>query len=56
MPKNCSADMVRIVDHIDAVLDGKNETDISRLKDMFGLGELEYGDDFASYVSNVDKS
>ena len=49
MPQNCSLDVSRVVDFIDEV--NKNGTDRQRqhLKEMFGLGDLEYFDDFAKY-------
>lgn len=47
MPANCSADLAAVIDHVDKVLDGKNETEIKSLKQAFGLGDLKYDDDFA---------
>jgi len=49
MPKNCSADLLRISEHVDKVLESKNQSEIYRLKDMFGLAEVVHDDDFASY-------
>jgi len=48
MPKNCSADLSRIVRHVDRVIDSKNKRELQALQDMFGLGGLEHADDFAS--------
>ncbi|KAK0716778.1 serine carboxypeptidase S28 [Lasiosphaeria miniovina] len=53
MPKNCSTDISRIVEHVDNVLDSKNETAICDLKKRFGLDELGHADDFATAVSNT---
>ncbi|KAJ5826037.1 hypothetical protein N7474_003175 [Penicillium riverlandense] len=52
MPQNCSLDVSRVVDFIDQV--NKNGTDRQQqtLKDMFGLGDLEYFDDFANALEN----
>jgi len=47
MPQNCSTDLLRISKHVDEVLGRKNRTEIHHLKDMFGLAEVEYDDDFA---------
>ncbi|KAK3380849.1 putative serine peptidase [Podospora didyma] len=51
MPQNCSADMARIADHVDQVLDGNDADEIACLKNMFGLADVEHADDFASAVS-----
>jgi hypothetical protein len=50
MAKNCSKDVERVVDHIDSVYHSGNEKKIQKLKDMFGLGDLEF-DDFAAYAT-----
>lgn len=47
MAKNCSRDITRVVDYIDSVYEAGNEKQIQNLKDMFGLGDLEF-DDFAA--------
>lgn len=48
MPKNCSADITRVVEYVDHVgLNGTAEEQKS-LKTMFGFGALEHYDDFAS--------
>ena len=51
IPRNCSADGLLIADHLTAVQERGNKTEIHELKDMFGLAELEHYDDFARYVS-----
>jgi dipeptidyl aminopeptidase/acylaminoacyl peptidase len=48
MPKNCSADFIRIFDHIDNVLASANNSEIFVLKEKFGLEQLPHDDDFAS--------
>jgi len=50
MPANCSADLSIIIEHVDGVLDRKNETEIKELRDTFGLGDITHADDFAGYV------
>jgi hypothetical protein len=47
MPKNCSQDVTRVVNYIDSVYAAGDEKQIQTLKDMFGLGDLEF-DDFAA--------
>lgn len=47
MPQNCSADMSRIADHVDTVINGGNTTAVKELQSMFGLQDLEHADDFA---------
>lgn len=48
LPQNCSTDLVNVIDYIDSVLLGSNETAIQNLKDSFLLGDLR-NDDFAEY-------
>ncbi|KAK4185600.1 putative serine protease [Podospora australis] len=50
MPKNCSADLVAITNHVDNVLQGGSEAESKALKDMFGLGNLTHPDDVASAI------
>lgn len=50
MPQNCSADMSRIADHVDTVINSKNTTAIAELQGMFALKDLAHGDDFAACV------
>jgi len=47
MAKNCSSDVTRVVNYIDTVHTVGNEKQMQKLKDMFGLGDLEF-DDFAA--------
>lgn len=46
MPRNCSLDIMAVVEHVDGVLAAGNDTEVQALKQSFGLGEL-YDDDFA---------
>lgn len=48
MPQNCSADVEKVIDYVDGVLETGTPAQIQRLKDTFGLGALEHDDDFAS--------
>lgn len=50
MPKNCSADVTLVIDHIDKVLTKGTAAEIHALKDMFGLASLEHNDDFAAVL------
>ncbi|KAH6914760.1 serine carboxypeptidase S28-domain-containing protein [Coprinopsis sp. MPI-PUGE-AT-0042] len=52
MPKNCSADVQRVVSHLDDVFASGNETAISDIKDNFGLWELRKADDVLSALRN----
>ncbi|KAK4443213.1 putative serine peptidase [Podospora aff. communis PSN243] len=53
MPQNCSKDLLLISEHLDNVIESKNETAIHELKDMFGLADVEYHDDFAVAVGGI---
>ena len=48
MPKNCSADIQKVVDHVDKTLLLGQSKDKQSLKDLFGLGGVAHDDDFAS--------
>jgi hypothetical protein len=48
MPQNCSADIKRVVERIDDIGVHGSKADQEAIKDKFGLGELEYYDDFAA--------
>jgi hypothetical protein len=45
MPKNCSADISRVIDYMDKVFMGKNETEKKALATAFGLGSLSHYED-----------
>lgn len=49
MPKNCSKDLARLVEHVDRVLASGYEKTKQQLKDKFQVGSLQ-DDDFAEYV------
>ncbi len=52
MPKNCSVNLVNIINYVDGLLHaGKNE-DIAALKAKFGLTNLSHDDDFAGYCAS----
>ncbi|KAI0751819.1 peptidase S28 [Daedaleopsis nitida] len=53
MPKNCSADVETVINYVDAVIDTGNKTAIKAMKDIFGLGDIQYDDDFASAMKIV---
>lgn len=46
---NCSKDISKVIEYIDGVGKSGSRKQIQRLKDSFGLDELEYFDDFARY-------
>jgi hypothetical protein len=48
MPQNCSADIQKVVDHVDQTLLLGQAKDKQSLKDLFGLGGLTQDDDFVS--------
>lgn len=50
MPKNCSTDVSLVIDYMDKILMGKNETAKTELKTQFGLEGLEHDDDFMGYA------
>ncbi|KAF9267547.1 peptidase S28 [Marasmius fiardii PR-910] len=52
MPKNCSADVEAAIVRIDAIFSGKDQNAIQKLKDNFGLGELDHLDDVAGALRN----
>ncbi|KAJ5174589.1 uncharacterized protein N7482_000466 [Penicillium canariense] len=52
MPKNCSRDISRVVDYIDGINKHGNEKKLQQLKEMFGLGDIEHFDDFASALES----
>lgn len=50
MAQNCSADVQRVIAHIDDVGRHGDPAAIQELKDLFGLGDLEHFDDFARFA------
>ncbi|KAJ6560457.1 serine carboxypeptidase S28-domain-containing protein [Mycena capillaripes] len=47
MPANCSADVVRVMSHIDDVFTGSDQKAIQSIKDSFGMGDVTHLDDVA---------
>ncbi|KAK1589929.1 serine carboxypeptidase S28 [Colletotrichum navitas] len=52
MPKNCSRDFERIIDHVDTVLNNGTKDEIYALKEKFLMQDLAHDDDFASALSS----
>lgn len=52
MPKNCSKDLSLVIDHVDQVLANGSAADVHTLKDMFGLADVPYADDFGAALEN----
>jgi hypothetical protein len=51
IPRNCSADVKAVVSYVDGVFAAGDKDDISDLKALFGLGQLEHPDDFANSIT-----
>ncbi|ROT41790.1 hypothetical protein SODALDRAFT_325977 [Sodiomyces alkalinus F11] len=51
LPPNCSADVRRVVSHLDRIFDEGSERDIRELKEQFGLGSLDQTGDFVAYLA-----
>ncbi|EFQ31491.1 serine carboxypeptidase S28 [Colletotrichum graminicola] len=52
MPKNCSRDFERIIEHVDTVLNNGTKDEIYALKKKFLMQDLPHDDDFASALSS----
>jgi hypothetical protein len=52
MPANCSADIGRVMAHIDAVFMGSDTSAVQALKDMLGMGGVSHLDDAAGALRN----
>ncbi|KAK2596556.1 hypothetical protein N8I77_013441 [Diaporthe amygdali] len=52
MPANCSADVSKVIEHVDSILLGDDEEAKQAIKEKFGLGAIEHDDDFASALEN----
>lgn len=52
MPANCSADVSKVIEHVDSILLGDDDEAKQALKEKFGLGAIEHDDDFASALEN----
>lgn len=48
MPANCSADIQKVIAHVDSVITGPDQNAINKLKALFGLSGLGHLDDFAA--------
>lgn len=47
MPKNCSVDVNKVIEHVDKILKSGDETAIHAIKKKFGLEAIVHNDDFA---------
>lgn len=45
MPKNCSADVEKVINHMDTVFTFGKKSDQQALKELFGLGAVTHNDD-----------
>lgn len=52
MPKNCSADVSKVINYVDKILKGDDAAAKQSLKEKFGLGGIVHDDDFASALEN----
>lgn len=56
MPKNCSADVEAVINHIDSVFSSNDASAITSLKNNFGIGAVTHLDDAAgacAYLRSV---
>ena len=51
MPKNCSADVEKVIDYIDDVLMRGSESEKRELKAKFGMEGVEHDDDFVDVLT-----
>ncbi|KAJ7126407.1 serine carboxypeptidase S28-domain-containing protein [Mycena crocata] len=52
MPANCSADVERVVSHIDQVFTGSDKKAIQLIKNSFGMGDVTHLDDVSGSLRN----
>ncbi|MCJ1312185.1 hypothetical protein MMC25_005859 [Agyrium rufum] len=52
MPTNCSKDTNLVINHVDQVLTTGTDAEKQSLKEMFGLGSVTHGSDFAEVLAN----
>lgn len=52
MAQNCSADVTTVIEYVDEVFSGDNETAIQALKENWGLGNVSHVDDAAGALRN----
>ena len=53
MPKNCSADVQAVIQHVDQVFTSGNNEEAGYIKDLFGMSDVTHLDDVASACKNV---
>ena len=51
MPKNCSADVTRVIDYMDNILLHGTADEVLALKSQFGLQDVEHNDDFMAALA-----
>lgn len=52
MPKNCSADVARVIDYMDGVMVHGSAEEVHALKEKFGLQNVTHNDDFMAALEN----
>ncbi|KAK6439522.1 hypothetical protein LTR95_004273 [Oleoguttula sp. CCFEE 5521] len=52
MPANCSADVSKVIDYMDNVLETGTADEVTALKTQFGLETVEHHDDFMAALEN----
>jgi hypothetical protein len=52
MPKNCSADVSLVIDHMDDVLLHGSDDEVLALKTKFGMQDVKHNDDFMAALEN----
>lgn len=52
-PQNCSADLIKVIDHVDHILFNGSSCEKKKLKNMFHLGDLEDADFGAALLNGV---
>ena len=53
MPRNCSKDFERTIDHVDSVLISGTSDEVDALKLKFGLEKLAHKEDVGAYVTTT---
>ena len=48
MPANCTADVNAVIEHVDSILAGGDNSTIQAMKANFGLQDIVHVDDFAA--------
>ncbi|KAF2716554.1 serine carboxypeptidase [Polychaeton citri CBS 116435] len=52
MPKNCSKDVGLVIDHLDDILTNGSEEEVTELKKLFLMEDVEHNDDFMGALEN----